>query len=84
MEQKTTGTVISVARQWWCKVNTKAVRAHALDGATFPHIIKFTYTVDGATYTRRKWFSAGAVCPAVGQTVTVSYPENKPAKGRMC
>ena len=40
MEQKTIGTVISVKKQWWLKVNTKPVRMHALDGATFPHIKK--------------------------------------------
>lgn len=43
MEQKTTGTVISVKKQWWLKVNTKPVRMHALDGATLPHIITVKY-----------------------------------------
>ena len=43
----TKGTVISVKTQWWLKVNTKAVRFGPLDGATFPHIVKVKYTVDG-------------------------------------
>ena len=43
MDQKTVGTVVSVKKQWWLKVNTKPVRMHALDGATFPHIIKVSY-----------------------------------------
>ena len=33
MEKETMGTVISVTKQWWLKVNRKPVRAHAMDGA---------------------------------------------------
>jgi hypothetical protein len=40
MEKETMGTVISVTKQWWLKVNRKPVRAHAMDGAAFPHTIK--------------------------------------------
>ena len=39
MEKETMGTVISVTKQWWLKVNRKPVRAHAMDGAAFPHTI---------------------------------------------
>ena len=35
MEKETMGTVISVTKQWWLKVNRKPVRAHAMDGAAF-------------------------------------------------
>ena len=31
MEKETMGTVISVTKQWWLKVNRKPVRAHAMD-----------------------------------------------------
>jgi len=34
MEKETTGTVISVTKQWWLKVNRKPVRTHAMDGAS--------------------------------------------------
>ena len=47
MKQQVSGTVVSVSRQWWLKVNTKAVRLGPADGAIFPHIVKVTYTVDG-------------------------------------
>ena len=30
MEKETTGTVISVTKQWWLKVNRKPVRTHAM------------------------------------------------------
>ena len=83
MEKETTGIVISVATQWWLKINTKPVRKHALDGATFPHIIKVQYAVDGKEYIVRKWIRAGDPAPAVGSTVTVCYQEKKPNKGKV-
>lgn len=83
MEYKTTGTVISAAKQWWLKINTKPIRSHSLDGAIFPYIIKVTYTVDGTGYTKRKWISAGKPVPAVGSSVTVIYPNDKPGKGKI-
>ena len=39
-QRETTGTVVSVARQWWLKVNTKPIRTGPSDGTVFPHIIK--------------------------------------------
>ncbi len=83
MDQQTTGTVIAVAKQWWLKVNTKAVRMHPLDGATFPHIIKVKYTVNGTEYTKRKWLHAGWPVPEVGATVQVVYSSGKPAKAKI-
>ena len=83
MDQKTTGTVVSVAKQWWFKVNTKPVRMGALDGAAFPHIIRVQYVVDGNTYTKRKWIGAGKVVPAVGSNVTVLYRSCKPTKAKI-
>lgn len=83
MDQETTGTVLSVAKQWWLKVNTKPVRMHALDGATFPHVIKVKYTVDGKDYIKRKWISAGSPIPSVGSSVKVIYAGNKPSKAKV-
>ena len=83
MDKETLGTVVSVKKQWWLKINTKPVRMHALDGATFPHIIKVQYTVDGNEYIIRKWIRASDPAPAVGSTVTVCYPEKKPSKGKV-
>ena len=83
MDQKTIGTVVSVAKQWWFKVNTKPVRMGTLDGATFPHIIKVQYVVDGNAYTRRKWIGAGQTVPAVGSEVTVLYCSGRPGKAKI-
>ncbi len=83
MEGEAIGTVISVTKQWWLKVNTKPVRAHALDGAVFPHVIKVRYTVEGRDYIKRKWIGAGRPVPGVGSAVKVVYRKEKPAKARM-
>ena len=48
MEKETMGTVISVTKQWWLKINNKSTRVHAMDGATFPFLIKVKYEVKKA------------------------------------
>ena len=83
MDKETVGTVLKVAKQWWLKVNTKSVRAGALDGATFPHIISVQYVVDESTYVKRKWIGAGKAVPAVGSKLTVLYCSDKPSKARI-
>ena len=83
MNRETTGTVISVAKQWWLKVNTKPIRMHTFDGATFPHIIKVQYVVGENIYTKRKWICAGKTVPAVGSNLTVIYCTDKPSKAKI-
>ena len=83
MDKETMGTVQAVAKQWWLKVNTKPVRMGALDGATFPHVIKVRYVVDGTTYIKRKWIGAGEAVPAVGSNLTVLYCSHKPSKAKI-
>ncbi len=81
--ERTTGTIIAVKKQWWCKFNTKAVRLHSLDGAVFPHIIKVKYTVDGRDYIKSKWRGVAAGTPYAGDMVTVWYQPDNPAKCRI-
>lgn len=83
MEKEVLGTVISVSTQWWFKVNTKTVRMGPMDGATFPHIIKVQYTVNGTTYTKRKWVGASTRPPIEGESVRVRYNEDKPSKAKV-
>ena len=83
MEKEIIGTVRSVAKQWWLKVNKKPIRMGALDGAAFPHIIKVEYVVDGNTYMKRKWIGAGKPVPAVGSELTVRYCADKPGKAKI-
>ena len=80
MESKTTGTILSVKKQWWLKVNTKPIRKHALDGATFPHIVTVKYTVDGTEYVKKKWIKASVAPPSVNEQVEVIYQVDKPSK----
>ena len=83
MKKETRGAVVSVKRQWWLKVNTKAFRTGPLDGAAFPHIAKVSYTVDGREYFKRKWIGAGEPVPEVGSAVKVRYEEDAPAKAEL-
>ncbi len=83
MDKEVMGTVISVAKQWWLKVNTKPARMHALDGATCPHIVKVQYVVGENTYTKRKWIGAGQPVPAVGSNLTVRYCSDRPSKAKV-
>lgn len=83
MEKRTHGTVLSVKRQWWLKVNTKPFRSGPLDGAIFPYIIKVKYMVGETEIIKHKWLGAGIRCPEVNERVTVIYREEKPTKFRL-
>jgi hypothetical protein len=83
MKKETVGTVVTVKKLWWIKINTKPVRMGPLDGAVFPHIAKVSYTVDGAEYCKRKWIGAGQPVPEAGSAVKVRYEENAPTKAEV-
>ena len=78
--EQTEGTVIDVKPCWWLKVNTKPVRRNLFDGAVFPHIIHFTYCVNGQTYTGKRYVNWNKHCPIKGEKITVYYETNKPDK----
>ena len=78
MKKETTGTVISVSKQWWFKINKGP-----MDGAVFPHIIKVSYIVDGKEYTSKKWIRAGTPVPIEGSSVKVVYNDDVPAKAEI-
>lgn len=82
MEKEARGTVVSVSKQWWLKVNRRPVRLHPLDGAEFPHAVKIRYTAGGTEYTCRRWIGAGTPPPHAGDAVTVFYEESRPSRGR--
>ena len=79
------GVVTNSKTCWWLKVNTKPVRKHALDGAVFPHIITFQYTVDGKTYQGKRYvpprYAAGFdASPKVGDGIRVWYEPDRPER----
>ena len=76
----TKGTIKKVTKCWWIKVNTKPVRLHALDGAIFPHIMTFTYTVNGIEYKKRKYISLRADTIGIFGNVDVYYDKDKPSR----
>lgn len=74
------GTVTEVKTCWWIKINTKAFRRHALDGASFPRIIYFSYRVNGVMYRGRSCVSWYLRCPDAHETVAVYYDRDQPEK----
>lgn len=73
------GTVTKVSTCWWLKINTKPVRTHAMDGAIFPHMVSYTYAVNGQSYSGKRIISAYAKAPSVHAPIQVYYDESKPA-----
>ncbi len=77
---KTVGTVTNVKTVTAIKVNTKPVRANALDGAKFPHIIEFTYEVNGKEYKGKRFLSYSQFCPPKGSKIEIFYDSADPSK----
>ena len=77
---QTQGTVTEVNTCYWFRVNTKPVRTHSGDGAVYPHIIRFSYQVEGRTYAGRRWVMWNKRCPVKGEGITVHYEEAAPQK----
>ena len=78
--KETKGIVTEVKHCWWLKVNTKSVRKGTLDGALFPHIIHFTYSVNGQTYAGKRYVNWNKRCPVKDERLTVYYEEASPEK----
>lgn len=76
----TNGVIVAVKRCWWLKINTKPVRAHALDGAVFPYVVTVRYSAGGSEFVGKKTVVWKNGIPRAGQEVTVWYNANKPAK----
>mgnify|MGYP003295354721 FL=1 len=74
------GTIQKVTKCWWIKVNTKPVRMHAFDGAIFPHIMTFTYTVNGIEYKKRKYIGLRSDTIGIFGNVDVYYDKDKPSR----
>ena len=74
------GTVTQVSACYWLKVNTKPIRAHAWDGAVFPHMVSFEYEVNGQRYTGQRYFSWTVKPPVKGCRITVYYDQENPAR----
>ena len=83
MDKQTEGIVISVKKQWWLSIRTKALKTSPSDGAIFPHIMKVKYTVDGQEYTKRVWINAGLPVPKVGSAVQLLYSLDRPSKAKI-
>ena len=78
--ERTEGVVTDVKTCWWLKINTKPVRRNMFDGAAFPHIIHFTYSVDGQAYQGKCYVNWNKHCPQKGEKLVVYYEKEKPKR----
>lgn len=74
------GKVTKVKTCHWLKVNTKSARSNAVDGAKFPHMIHFTYLVDGKEYAGSRYVNWNLHCPVKDEIITVYYDSLDPSK----
>lgn len=75
-----TAVITNVTRFCGIKINNKAMRKNAADGAAFPHIITFTYNVDGLDYTGKRFIGASVIPPHINETILIYYNEAEPKK----
>lgn len=72
------GTVTGVDRSYLYVVK-KPVRLYNHEGNTlFSHYLRFSYTVNGITYTGLFWVSLRYRCPQLGEQIDVYYDPEKP------
>ncbi len=75
----TKGTVTKVYECWWLSVKTKAVRiCNTRENTRHPHIITFTYMVDGMCYTGKRFIPLRFRVPHVGEEFDIYYNPAKP------
>lgn len=80
LDRHTVGTVTDVSTCWWFKVNTKPIRRSMWDGAVYPHIVRFSYSVDGVQYSASRFLNWQNSPPAVGQGFRLYYDPAKPER----
>lgn len=74
------GKVAEVKTCHWLKVNTNQVQLIPLDGAKLPHIIYFSYTVEGQEYTGSHYVNWYIRCPVKDEFITAYFDAEDPAK----
>ena len=73
-----TGVVTDVSTCWWLKVNTAPIRT--MSGARYPHIVRFSYIVDGTEYSASRFLNWQNNPPAVGRKFRLYYDPANPKK----
>ncbi len=76
----TLGKIERVTKCWWIKVNSKPVRMNSLDGALFPYLMTFTYSVNGKKYKKTKYIGLRENLIGIFGTVDVFYDKDKPSR----
>ena len=70
--------VTQVSRCWWLTVNTKPLRRYSGDGAVYPYIITFVYSVGSISYEGKRYIPIRYRVPQVGETINIYYDPERP------
>ena len=79
-ECQTIGEIIKTKKLWWIKINTKVLRKSALDGATFPYLIRVKYSINNVYYEKNKLVYWKNESINIGDKVVITYAQDKPLK----
>ena len=75
----TVGTVSEVRDCWWLgSTGSHAAADGYMGGDSFPHLVYFTYFVDGVRYDGCRYVGADGRFPEAGEELTVYYDPESP------
>ena len=77
---RTDGVVTEVKPCHWFRVRTRPIRIGDTFDDTYPHIVSFTYIVDGTRYEGKRFLSWTKQPPSEGKRFLVYYDPKDPAK----
>ena len=74
------GTVTAVRDFKWMKMDMSLSRTQSAGNTACPHIITYTYSVGGRTYSGSRYADIFVRCPKVNDEIKVYYDKNDPAR----
>ena len=80
MGHAVTGQVTALKTCWWKRSNFWSMHGEGKRQVFYPHLLTFTYQVEGRSYTCQKNCSWNVLCPDVGEEITVYYDPAAPER----
>ncbi len=78
LEKCTAGLVTEVKTCWWLRVNTAPIRS--MTGSRYPHIVRFSYNVNGREYSGSRFLNWQNNPPSEGRKFRLFYDPEKPER----
>ena len=74
------GVVTAVKPCYWFRVRSRPIRIGYTFDDKYPHMVSFTYTVDGTRYEGKRFLSWTMQPPSEGKRLQVYYHPENPAQ----